>query len=278
MFRLLPITLLLILSRADIVHAGLDTNGCECEFFYTFCFNTTKVSQKGRTYIPDPSAQGHVGFLFDGASLSDNGKDGKCLHLQGDDIFASGTTIVPLTGHFEFFIAAWVKMPRQREVSVKLHVVSSDTEDDAISNFHYLAVTTDGNLRAKHSSSNPDITYIIETEGQNVSDNEWHHIAYTKTLSTYRLFINGEVITSEYKPDLRFFSFEGNRLTSFIGTLNDQELTGNVYVDDFIATSIGLSPYDIKGLYEDSVMPFLETMPVNPQGRLATTWGELKSQ
>ena len=199
------------------------------------------------------------------------------MHLQGDDVFATGTTISPLGLNQQFSIAAWVKLPRQQDTAFKLYVQGTDTENDAIRNFHLLTVTTDGNLKASHYFTR-DTNFTLETEDQNVSDNEWHHIAYTKAFSTYRLFINGEVITSEYQPDLPFGLFLGNRLLSMIGTLNNNELTGSVYVDDFFATSLGLSPYEIKGLYEDSVDTFLEVMPVDPQGKVATTWGKIKSQ
>ena len=106
----------------------------------------------------------------------------------------------------------------------------------------------------------------------------WHFIAYTKTLATYRLFIDGEVAAEVYKPLLQFRFFKGNQLFTLLGTLNTNQLTGNVYVDDLVTLSVGLSAYEVKGLYNDGITGFLETMPVDPQGKVATTWSKLKSQ
>ena len=50
------------------------------------------------------------------------------------------------------------------------------------------------------------------------------------------------------------------------------------YVDDFVVLSIGLSPYEVEGLYEDGIITFMEAMSVSPEGRITTTWAEIKSQ
>ena len=58
-----------------------------------------------------------------------------------------------------------------------------------------------------------------------------------------------------------------------VGSLED-----TAYVDEVGFFQDNFSTYEIKGLYKDGFKKFLETMPVSPQGRLTTTWGELKSE
>ena len=55
---------------------------------------------------------------------------------------------------------------------------------------------------------------------------------------------------------------------------NDQ----NTLVDEVGFFETGFSAYEIEGLYKDGLETFLEVMPVESQGKLATTWGGLKSQ
>ena len=192
MFRILFLTIV-TLSFASIVHAGLDTFNCECELITAFRFESTKANEDLTTYTEDSGPQGHTGSLLNGASLSNDGKYGKCLHLRGDAIFGSGTTIVPLAGNYEFSIAAWIKLPRQRHSSFKLYVKGEHTDDDSIINFHLLVVKTDGNLLGVHDAGE-DTDFSIETNDQNVSDNEWHHIVYChrkfRPLSNIRLCYN----------------------------------------------------------------------------------------
>ena len=62
-------------------------------------------------------------------------------------------------------------------------------------------------------------------------------------------------------------------LTIATGAENNQ----NTLVDEVGFFEVGFSAYEIAGLYEDGLETFLEAMPVESQGKLATTWGELKS-
>ena len=58
--------------------------------------------------------------------------------------------------------------------------------------------------------------------------------------------------------------------------ITSPESTRKTLIDDVGFFETGFSTYEIKGLYEDGLATFLETMPVSPQGRLTTTWGEIK--
>ena len=259
-----------------VVYAGLDTSTCLCTLITVFRFETTQFDVDNQvTYTVGAKPQDYKGALLNGATLSDKGKDGKCLHLRGDDSFGCGTTFVPTLANAEYAIAAWIRLPRQQQGTLYFHL-SGRKNSGGVGDFMVFRVKKDGNLAGLHVIGNRNI--LVETEKQNVSDNQWHHITYTKYLDTYYIYVDGQPIIEKFEeinPLQRIFSADATfmSIASFQGNL-----TGNVYVDDFVMLSIGLSPYEVKGLYEDGITTFMEAMPVNPQGRLATTWGAIKAQ
>ena len=87
------------------------------------------------------------------------------------------------------------------------------------------------------------------------------------------LFIDGKLVAKKYRGGA---TFSGEFTEIFIGS--SSPLTGDVFIDEVGIFRTGLSAYDMQGLYNDGLTKFLETMPVNPQDRMATTWGQLKSQ
>ena len=269
--------MVLILSISGIATAGLDTYNCGCTLTTAFRFESTEFDfDNDRTYTTGSGPQEHQGSLLNGATLSENGKYGKCLHLQDDDAFGSATTIVPTLANAEFSIAAWVKLPRQTQGTLFFSMNGVIRESGTASNFAVLRVKTDGNPVAMHVIGETRI--IIETEDQNVSDSEWHHIIYTKYLDTYYLYVDGEGITETFEPiDPLLRIFIGDYTSSIVGAFQGS-FTGDVYVDDFVVLSIGLSPYEAEGLYENGIATFMEAMSVSPEGRIATTWAEIKSQ
>ena len=266
----------LMLGFASMVSAGLDTSTCQCSLITVFQFESTQFDfDNQRTYTVGAKPQDYKGSLLNGATLSDNGKDGKCLHLRDDDWFGCQTTLVPTLANAEFSIAAWIRLPRQQQGTLYFYMAAI-TDSGKAGDFMVFRVKKDGNLAGLHVIGNTDI--LLETKNQNVSNNQWHHITYTKYLDTYYIYVDGQPIIEEFEyidPLLRLFIAD----TTFMSVASfEGNLTGNVYVDDFVMLSIGLSPYEVKGLYEDGITTFMEAMPVNPQGRLATTWGAIKAQ
>lgn len=85
------LTILLTLSLANILHAGLDTDTIDNHVIAVYHFESTKNTDGGLVYTEDSGPQDLPGFLFEGASLANGGKSGKCLSLVGDDRFGAGT-------------------------------------------------------------------------------------------------------------------------------------------------------------------------------------------
>lgn len=214
------------------------------------------------------------GFLWDDAAIVENGKYGNCLQLQNKG--AIGTLILPIPAlvKSEFSFTVWVKL--QQQVS-DLHFILAgrNAANETVSGI-MVAMTSSDQVRGSYRNSIEDITTFVEADAPNVSDNQWHHIVFSKIITTYTLYVDGEPVASAFgEPTPKLI---GERVVFYISNLSDNDLIGEVLIDDLGYFETGFSPYDVKGLYNDGLTKFLETMPVSPQGRLTTTWGHIKSQ
>ena len=192
MKTLTVLTILLIFSLVNILHAGLDTDALFNHVIAVYHFESTKTTDSGLLYTEDSGPQDLPGFLFDGASLVEGGKSGKCLSLVGDDTFAAGTGIFPHLASVGFSIVAWVKRPQQNAGLVFSMIgVYAEDRENVVSEID-LGVTPTGNIKGTHVTYPTDTSAVLTTQDENISNNRWHHIAYTLFANTYMLFINGE--------------------------------------------------------------------------------------
>ena len=218
------------------------------------------------------------GALLNGAKLVKGGKSGKCLSLVGDDTLGAGTRIFPYLTSVGFSIVAWVKRPKQSGGLVLYMMGQYEEDDQNVVSEIILGVTPNGNIKGTHITyspdpSNPDTSAILTTQGENISNNKWHHIAYTLFANTYTLFIDGEPVQ---KHEATVFpGYYGDRVLLFV---RSPESTRPTRIDDVGFFETGFSTYEIKGLYTDGLAKFLEAMPVSPQGRLTTTWCQIKTR
>ena len=273
MKTLTVLTILLTLSLANVVNAGLDTDTTANHVIAVYHFESTKNTDGGLLYTEDSGPQNLPGFLFDGASLARGGKSGKCLSLVGDDTFAAGTGNFPHLASVGFSIVAWVKRPQQNGGLV-FYMIGVYTEDrENVVSEIILGVTPTGNIKGTHVTYPTDTSAVLTTQDENISNNKWHHIAYTLFANTYTLFIDGEVVL---KHEATVFpGYFGDEVLFFISS---PDSTRKTLIDEVGFFETGFSTYEIKGLYEDGLATFLETMPVSPQDRLTTTWGEIKTR
>jgi hypothetical protein len=262
----------LTLSLVSIATAGLDTESLFNRVIAVYDFESTG-KQEELVFIEDSGPQQLPATLLNGASLAPDGKSGQCISLESLALVGSGTRLVPLFARFGFSIVAWVKRPQQDGgvvigMSASQEIVGEEVSTGLIA----LGVTPSGNIKGTHTDHTTGESLVLPTQEQNVSDNQWHHIAYVLFADTYTLFIDGEAVLSQ--PAVVHPGFLGDLvlLTIVTSPENDQ----NTLVDEVGFFETGFSAYEIKGLYEDGLETFLEVMPVEPQGKLATTWGAMK--
>lgn len=220
----------------------------------------------------DSGPRGFDGTLLGAAAIVDNGKIGKCLQLRNEDWF------VTLEEHplgiiaDAFSIVAWVKLPRQSD---DFHIVLVGTnDDDAMDGAIYLSIQSSGDIKGSHLDSEEDKFESLASADRNVSDNRWHHIAYTKNADTYMLFIDGEVVKTKHSDEDVGFVSDGTFI--FISGEFDVNLTGTVFVDEVGFFETGFGVFEIEEIYEEGLTDFLKALPVDPRAKVATTWGEIK--
>ena len=283
MFRCLFLTLLilLILSLVSTTNAGLDTDATYNHVIGIYHFESTKQRENGTTYTPDSGIYKIKGNLSDDASLTDSGKYGKALLLRSGDTFCAPTFRIPLFPSDEYSIVAWVKLPKQLNKGY-LNLMMQGfiiTDNDAIViSAIGMSVVPDGNVYFSHQNFfiNGE-TISVSSTNRNIANNRWHHIAVARYANTISLYIDGISVAS--RQTTKFPEFLGNYMClGIFGAASGVNFTGDVLLDDVATFETGFSSYEIKGLYNDGLEGFLDAMPVNPQGRLTTTWGEIKSR
>ena len=263
------VVVLATLISTGIAIAGLDVAGRYDNVVAVYHFED----------VTDSGPRDFDGSLGGNATIVNNGKIDKCLRLRGEDSFSTIDTLGFGIVDGEFSIVAWVKLPAQTDDLIFM-VVGYDDDDTNIGALAFF-VESDGNISGGQYDFEDSKSYSINTSDQNVTNNQWHHIAFTKYSSTYSLFIDGEQIKKERRTG--YYGFFGQNTLVSVGAFDgddddDEILTGTVFVDELGFFETGFSVYEIKALYDGNLSDFLTAMPVDPQEKAATTWGEIKTR
>ncbi len=269
--------ILLTFSLINILHAGLDTDTTFNHVIAIYHFESTETTDGGTVYTEDSGPQELPGSLLEGATLANGGKTGKCLSLIGDDAFGTGTRIFPYLTAVGFSMVAWVKRPQQNHgLAFSMSGLYAADTENIVSSIS-LGVTATGNIKGTHITystddiDNTDTSATLTTQDENISNNRWHHIAYTLFANTYTLYIDGESVL-EHEATV-FPGYYGD-MVLFIVAAPDS--TRKSLIDEVGLFETGFSAYEIEGLYDDGLTDFLEAMPVSPENQLTTTWSEIK--
>lgn len=268
--KIIVLLTILTLSLASIATAGLNNHEVVNNAIAVYYFEG----------LEDTSIRNADGELSGGASLTNNGIWEQGLQITGEGSFRGNLEVFPILIGLEFSITARVKIPRQTTGYIHVAIVSTTTETILPIGTVVLCVTPEGNLRGERGTVLPNLDQemlaILESEGSNVTDNRWHHIAFTKYGHTYALFLDGEVIETFHSDTYK--GLGGDESYILAHAPKDKGVRGNAIVDNLGFFETGFSPYEIKALYQVGLHNFMEVMPVSPRNRLATTWGEIKSQ
>ena len=255
-------SMMLILLFTGIAVAGLDNAGRFDEVIALYYFEDAT----------DSGPRDFDGTLGENASIVDSGKIDKCLRLRSQDSFDMWNALFLGLVDREFSITAWIKLSTQSD---KFNIVlAGDNDDNTFDGAVFLSVLTSGNIEGSHYDFEDEKSESIETDDNNIVDNEWHHIAFTKYANTYRLFIDAEVVKEHRSTSYLGFVSDNTFITVY--TSNDADINGSIFIDELAFFETGFSIYEIEGLYDDGLSDFLEAMPVDPQEKVATTWGEIK--
>jgi hypothetical protein len=214
--------------------------------------NPTKVSIKGSL----KSVDGKIG-----KALEYNGKSANLVEVQHAD---------KLEGMKALTIAAWakpIKPMAQEGMSIASKRIAFDNAD-----VYNLFLWTGQTMRAR-----------VNAKGEIASktafeDGKWYHVVYTfdgaeDAGKRAKLYINGKLETVGNHPDQAVVK---SGASLWVGELDpNRGFAWNGVLDEVGIWDRALSEAELKSVMEDGLAKLLS---VEPQGKLTTSWGEVKKK
>lgn len=234
----------------------------------------------------------HAG-LFRGAFKSEESKFGnKSLAFERSGGFqASKDSFLSIFS--EASIAFWIKTPEQ---PFEILIAFGGYDGGENRGITSVSLQKDSKIEITQIGEGTREFKQYETEIETM-DNKWHHIVFILDHNRYRLFYDGvqrldevALYESPYSDIGEWIGFETPRVIPvYIGYVGNRtfvsiELSPDYYkiedqilFDDLVFYEEPFSPTDVQELYKNGLKKFLEVMPVDPQAKIATTWGAIKS-
>ena len=224
----------------------------------------------GNTVL-EKSGRGYDGEINGDVTQADDGKFGKAAHfaansfldLDGPNVKAED---IPTEG---MSLLAWINVE-----SVSDMALFNARATDGTWLVHPEA-RGDGNFRWLNRGPNPGRTIFDIRAGKNEA-NKWQHYAgtfsYADELAV--LYINGEKVGEE-KSRLDTLIADNWGQGARVGFNIDDKRPFTGLMDEFNLWKRGLSEQEVLDIMTNGIAATLTA--VDPQGKLATTWGKLKA-
>ena len=212
--------------------------------------------------VRDASGNGHDGQVFGKPKVVD-GKFGKALSFSGagdkieiphDDVFTTPT----------FTLMAWVNV--EDLATGWRMIVGKDAWPDR--NYAMFVHQNNGRLHCAFGTPALQDRGNFNSKGL-IVDGTWHHVAFTYDKKLRRAYINGE-LDAEVPMDID----PGTpQIPVIISRPPFKGLIDEVYIGN-----AAVEPEDVKTAAEKGLEESLKiARDVEPQGKLAVRWGEIKS-
>ena len=268
MFRLLVLGF--ILTGAVVVSYAQSISSDELVIYYSFNQDTLNGAD-----VTDVSGNGNDGLIKGNDIEAVDGMVGEGLSFPG-----AATDYISVLNH-EYVdpfpalsMAVWVKAPGRGMIS------SWDRSE-----FFRFAVGDDvggnnGTTFVAFDHCCPVHDWYGETD---VADNEWHHLVAVFDGKEKRIYIDGELDASTDATTEVIGA--GQSRFGFIGIGSEaatfDAATGptwafNGIMDEYLMLHRALSEAEIEHLASGPSDPFAEVTAVDPNGKLSTTWGNIK--
>lgn len=214
--------------------------------------------------ITDASGNGHDGE-FAGKLDWVKAKFGTGLEFPGDN---SGYIVVESTKKLELetlSIEAWVKV---EEATGKWQGIVCKQQAGCTNRNYGIWVHVDQSVLHAEIGANGACAFSIDAT-TDITDNKWHHLAFTFDGDTGRLYVDGE-LEAEAPNDLTFQSADPITL----GVPNVDNANGlKGIIDEIRISDVARTEKEINEAMDAGLAAILS---VEPTGKLATRWGYLK--
>ena len=226
--------------------------------------------------VSDSSGNGNDGELINGAGVTDGGKWGQALSLDGDDDYANVANSASLDSTAEAYTGvAWVKLQRKGDphgaCCADDHMVIAFTTQ--WNNILNVFGPGRGGNQGKIEVGSRDLNPRWLSGPSAVNDDQWHHLAFSYDGANKIIYVDGEVDIEQDTTGV--FGAVGVDV-HLGGTPTERQALG--LMDEIAVFNVSLEQGDIQNLMNDGLGSVLGLTPVTPQGRLTTTWANIKSQ
>lgn len=215
------------------------------------------------TTVADSSGNELDGELVQGEPEWVEGKFGTAMNFDGTDMVnVPDNDLLDLTS---FTIAAWINSPA---TSGRWHVIAAkEARNPTGRNYGIFGHVNNGSIHYSFTSGG----WKSFDAPTNVTDGTWHHVAATYEQPNFKLYIDGE-LDAEVAPD---GVPESNESPLYIGgcDIGNYWMTGAI--DEVVLFDRALSEAELSELIEDGMA---SVTPVEPAGKLTTTWGQIKNR
>lgn len=254
LFYILAATTVLVLLSVMSVHAAVDKNTVAVWLF---------EEGNGKT-VKDASGNGHEGQIT-GSLNWVKAKFGTGLEFPGD---GSGYVVVDSTKKLELetlTIEALVKVTghdgKWQGIVCK--------QQAGCTNRNY-GIWVEVNQRFLHAQIGANGVCAFNMNGTTqITDNTWHHLAFTFDGETGRLYVDGQLETEKANAA----SFQSNDPIT-IGVPNIDNANGLIgIIEEIRISNVARSQDEIK---EAKDVGLAQILSVDPQSKLTTRWGYIK--
>ena len=263
---------MLITWNATSAYARVIANNLSANSVAVYYFNSQTNS-----YVTDYSTNGLTGGLFNNAQISTvSGR--KCLSLGTNAAnFQAWDDNDSLSVNKEFSIVAWVKISQQQNnflISVLAYngpiANISDNVEAGAEGSVYVAIDGNNTFRAGYVYDDHTSGVGIETTGRNVNNNTWHHVGFVINNTSMKLYLNGTRIHKSSVSTHRSFKGSGTIISIGEGARGKVDDVG-FFRNDF-------TDAQVKLIYDVGLEKIISIASVDPNDKVATTWGALKKR
>lgn len=244
----------LALLGAPAVNAAVDENTVAVWLF---------EEGTGKT-VKDASGNGHDGE-FAGSPKWVKAKFGAGLEFPGD---AGGYVVVDSTKELELetlSIEAWVKV---EEGTGKWQGMVCKQQAGCTNRNYGIWVHVDKSVLHAQIGANGGCAFSIDGT-TDITDNKWHHLAFTYDGKVGRVYVDGELETEA--PNAQTFQ-SADPITIGVPNLNNANGLKGI-IDEIRISNVERTEKEIK---EAMDVGLAQILSVEPGGKLATRWAYLK--
>ncbi len=221
----------------------------------------------GGDIAKDSSDAGNHGTIA-GPKKWQEGKFGRALEFNGNDVYVEVTANDSIILE-ELTIVAWANLKPSQGARWQSIMMRGQNPRN-----YLLAVDRDSQRLQLSLTKAADGGFGGPIGGPVITDGDWHHLAGVIGEDGFVIYTDGEEVGRQNysNPSL---NAEPSRMRIGDGSNGGHQCEG--LLDEVALFNVPLSPDDIKSIMNDGLERATGFLAVEPESKLTTTWGKLKT-